>query len=195
MYPNHPPVAFYLELLQSCLTGELRPESYVLVQSGKGGLLQTVKRAAIPILQSLLRPLRLELLRQHPELPPFKQLDYWRRHTPWFSDSWRKARQAQADFLVQKCLDLAKASTPKTAHVTRVQFDIYRWLAAKFHPEVYGHKPAASTSTTLNVGIAISPERLQDIRHKLDITRSAFLKPHSANATPEPAVVSRAMGP
>ena len=65
MYPNHPAVAFYLELLQSCLTGELRPETYVLLQPGMGkdGLLQTVKRAAVPILQSLLRPLRLELVR------------------------------------------------------------------------------------------------------------------------------------
>ena len=106
----------------------------------------------------------LQLLRDHPELPPFKQLDYWRRHTPWFSDSWRKARQAQADFLVQKCLDLAKACTPKNAHVIRVQV---RYLpggsAPNFHPEIYGdgHKPAAPTSTTVNVGIAISPECLR----------------------------------
>ena len=63
MYPNHPAVASYLELLQSCLTGELRPESFVLLQLDKGGLLQTMKRAAVPILQSLLRPLRLELVR------------------------------------------------------------------------------------------------------------------------------------
>ena len=48
MYPNHPAVASYLELLQSCLTGELRPESYVPLHPGKGGLLQTVKRAAVP---------------------------------------------------------------------------------------------------------------------------------------------------
>jgi hypothetical protein len=64
MYPNHPAVAFYLELLESCLTGELRPESYVLLQPGKGGSLQIVKRAAVPILQSLLRSLRLELVRR-----------------------------------------------------------------------------------------------------------------------------------
>ena len=125
----------------------------------------------------------LELLRQHPELPPFKQLDYWRRHTPWFCDSWRKARQAQADFLVEKCLDLAKACTPQNAHATRVKFDIYRWLAGRFHPDGYGDKPAAQQQqTTVNVGVSISPERLQDIRNRLDITRSALLNPHSANA-------------
>lgn len=65
MYPNHPAVASYLELLQSCLTGELRPESYAPLQPGMGkiGLFQTVKRAAVPILRGLLRPLRLELVR------------------------------------------------------------------------------------------------------------------------------------
>ena len=56
MYPNHPAVAFYLEPLQSGLTGELRPESYVLLELGKGSLLQIVKRAAVPIVKSLLRP-------------------------------------------------------------------------------------------------------------------------------------------
>ena len=129
----------------------------------------------------------LQLLRDNPQLPPHKQLDYWRRHTPWFAEGLKQARKNQADFLVQKCADLAKNATPQTAHVVRVKFDIYRWLAGKFHPEAYGDKPQQpSQSTTVNVGIAISPERLQDLRNKLDFTRSAFLKPHSANAKPLP---------
>jgi len=37
-----------------------------LLQPGKGDLLQIVKGAAVPILQSLLRPLRLELARRAP---------------------------------------------------------------------------------------------------------------------------------
>jgi Bacteriophage Sf6, terminase small subunit-like len=123
----------------------------------------------------------LQLLRDHPELPPFKQLDYWRRHKPWFPEGWRRARQAQADFLVQKCLDLAKEATPKNAHVIRVKFDITRWLVAKFHPEAYGDKPATQpNNTTFNVGVSISPERLSEIRAKLDQTRSAFLNSHLA---------------
>ena len=129
----------------------------------------------------------LQLLRDNPQLPPHKQLDYWRRHTPWFSEGLKEARKNQADFLVQKCADLAKNATPQTAHVVRVKFDIYRFLASKFHPEAYGDKSQQpSQSTTVNVGIAISPERLNDLRNKLDITRSALLKPHSANAKPLP---------
>ena len=128
----------------------------------------------------------ITLLRQHPELPPHKQIDYWRRHTPWFAEQWKAARQKRADFLVEKCADLAQNATPQTAHLVRVQFDIYRYLAGKFHPDAYGDKPAATPNTTVNVGIAISPERLQDLRHKLGIARSAFLKAHSANAKPLP---------
>jgi hypothetical protein len=125
----------------------------------------------------------ITLLRQHPELPPHKQIDYWRRHTPWFREGLKAARKNQADFLVQKCADLAKNATPQTAHLVRVKFDIYRWLAGKFHPDAYGDKPSPTRqSTTVNVGISITPERLQELRNKLDITRSALLKPHSANA-------------
>ena len=122
----------------------------------------------------------LELLRQHPELPPFKQLDYWRRHKPEFAEGLKAARKNQADFLVQKCADLAKNATPQTAHLARVQFDIYRWLAGKFHPDAYGDKSAAAPQTTVNVGVSISPERLSEIRAKLDNTR---LQLSNANAT------------
>ena len=63
MFANHPAVALYLELLQSCLTGDIHPESFVQLYPARGGLLETVKRAPVPLLQSLLRPLRLELVR------------------------------------------------------------------------------------------------------------------------------------
>jgi hypothetical protein len=124
----------------------------------------------------------LQLLRDHPELPHFNQLDNWRRRRPWFAEAWKQARQNQADFLAQKCLDLAKSATPKTAHVIRVQFDIFRWLASKFHPAAYAEKPATAPIQTVNVGVAISPQRLQEIRSKLEQTRSAFSNP-SASAS------------
>jgi hypothetical protein len=123
----------------------------------------------------------LALLRAHPELPDFNQLDNWRRRRAWFSEGWKIARKNQADFLAQKCADLAKKATPQTAHLARVQFDIYRWLAAKFHPDAYGDKPAATPNTTVNVGVAVSAERLNDIRAKLDQTRTALLHPEGSN--------------
>jgi hypothetical protein len=118
----------------------------------------------------------IQLLRDHPELPPFKQIDSWRVHNKnGFADQWKKARQSQAHFLANKCLQLAKTVDPKTAHVARVQFDIYRWFAARIHPDVYGEKPNPQpNNTTVNVGVSISPERLTEIRSKLDQTRVAL---------------------
>ena len=136
----------------------------------------------------------VQLLRDHPNLPNFKTLDSWRHRYPWFAEAWKQARKAQADFLVQKCLDLAKSTTAKTAHETRVKFDIYRFIAAKFHPDLYGDKPTQAQSTTLNVGISISPERLQDLRAKLDSTRLHFASPKLLTATDGTQEVSRARG-
>lgn len=64
MHPNHPAVTLYLDLLQNCLTGEVHPESYAPLRPDRGGLLQFMKRAPIPIVQGLLRPLHLEVVRQ-----------------------------------------------------------------------------------------------------------------------------------
>ena len=128
----------------------------------------------------------LQLLRDHPELPHFNQLDNWRRRRPWFSEGWKQARQKRAHFLTEKCFDLAHNVTPKTAHVARVQFDIYRWLAAKLHPAAYGDKPALAPTTTVNVGVALSAERLGELRAKLDHTRLQLSNPNAtvqSNAT------------
>ena len=101
-----------------------------------------------------------------------------------FSDSWKRARQNQAHFLANKCVQLTKTVTPKTAHVVRVQFDILRWFCGRIHPDVYGDKPTPTpNNTTVNVGVSISPERLSEIRGKLDQTRTALQERAAAKAT------------
>jgi hypothetical protein len=116
----------------------------------------------------------VQLLANHPDLPNYSQLDNWRRRHPWFNDQWKVAQQKRADFLAERCADLALNADPKTAHVVRVKFDVYRWLCSRFHPSVYGDKPEVQQSTVVNVGVSVAPERLNDLRLKLDSTRSAF---------------------
>lgn len=133
----------------------------------------------------------LQLLRDHPELPPFKQLDSWRAGKAWFNEGWKKARQNQAHFLANKCLELANNACPKTAHVARVRFDIYRWFAAKLHPLCYGDKPAPPQQTTnVTVGVAVSAERISEIRAKLEQTRAAYLTTSKAKQSTERHLLS-----
>ena len=117
----------------------------------------------------------VQLLRDHPELPPFRQLDSWRANNKnGFAEKWREAGKARAHFLVNKCLDLQKSVNAQNAHQVRVRFDILRWVAAKLHPAAYAEKPVPTPTQTVNVGIAISQERLAEIRASLDQTRAAF---------------------
>jgi hypothetical protein len=118
-----------------------------------------------------------QLLHDHPELPPFGQLDSWRAHNKnGFADRWREVGKARAHFFFGKCLDLQKSVDAKNAHQVRVRFDILRWAAARLHPAAYAERPAATPtqSTTVNVGVSIAPERLSELRAKLDSTRTTF---------------------
>ena len=135
----------------------------------------------------------VQLLRDHPELPPFRQLDSWRANNKnGFAERWRETRKAQAHFLVQKCLDLQKSVNAQNAHQVRVKFDILRWVAAKFHPSVYAEKPPTAPVQTVNVGVAISQERLAELRSKLDQTRAAFaLKEKTPNGAAAAAAKPR----
>jgi hypothetical protein len=128
------------------------------------------------------------ILRANPDLPHFKTIFNWQQRIPWFHDMWKQARIRQTHFLADKCLDLYNAAEPKTAHVVRIKFDVLRWLAAKFNPTEFGDKPIPSQqSTTVNVGISISPQRLDELRGKLEHTRTAFQrKPALVNQRSQP---------
>jgi hypothetical protein len=125
----------------------------------------------------------MSLLHDHPDLPPFMQLNNWRRRNPWFNEAWNEANKLRALFLAEKVVDLQNDANPKTAHVVRVRFDIIKWLCAKLHPEAYSdNRPAQQQTTNVQIGVSISPERLTEIRTKLDSTRTA-LKPRSNHAS------------
>jgi hypothetical protein len=98
---------------------------------------------------------------------------------------WKTARQMQAEWLMQKALDLQKGATKETAHLCRVKFDIVKFIAGKLHPEVWGDRPAASTNVSTTVQVAITPERLADIRSRLEPTRAYFRKHNGTKDSPK----------
>ena len=113
------------------------------------------------------------LCKAHPELPHPLTLYRWRDKHPYFATLWRRAREAQAEHLMQRCLDLAAQATPKNAHAQRIKFDIYKFFGAKILPALYGDKPSTNAQS-VSVAVVIPPERLNALRAKLDASRSAF---------------------
>jgi len=126
------------------------------------------------------------LLSAHPQFPPYRDLARWRKTQPWFAAEWKFAKQMQAEWLMQKALDLQKSATKETAHLCRVKFDIIKFIAGKLHPEVWGDRPAASpnVSTTVQIGV-ISQERLADLRSRVEATRAYYREQDSAKAKPK----------
>jgi hypothetical protein len=126
------------------------------------------------------------MFKEHPEFPPYRLLARWRKTQPWFAAEWKVARQMQAEWLMQKALDLQKGATKETAHLCRVKFDIVKYIASRLHPEVWGDRPAASPniSTTVQVGV-ISPERLAELRSRLEPTRAYFRKHNATKDSPK----------
>ena len=113
------------------------------------------------------------VLASSPDFPHLSTLYAWAREKPAFRRMWDQAREAQAEMLMQKTLDLAADTTPKNAHAVRVKFDIYRFRAAKVLPALYGDKPSM-TSVSTSVALVVSPERLDQIQGKLESARASY---------------------
>ena len=126
------------------------------------------------------------LLSLYPEFPPYRDLARWRKTQPWFAAGWKLAKQMQAEWLMQKALDLQKNATRETAHLVRVRFDVIKYIASRLHPEVWGNRPAASPniSTTVQIGV-ISQERIAELRSSLDATRAWLQAKDGAKASPK----------
>jgi hypothetical protein len=96
---------------------------------------------------------------------------------------------------MQKALDLQKGATKETAHLCRVKFDIIKFIAGKFHPEVWGERPAAPTNvaTTVQIGV-ISQERLAELRSRLEPTRAYYRKHNGTKDSPKNLLPPRETG-
>ena len=86
---------------------------------------------------------------------------------------------------MQKALDLQKNATRETAHLVRVRFDVIKYIASRLHPEVWGDRPAASTNVSTTVQVAITAERLADIRSRLESTRAYYRKHNGTKDSPK----------
>lgn len=64
----------------------------------------------------------------------------WLTLHPEFAPKYAQSRESQADFMDDRILDVADASTDKTANADRVRIGAYQWRAARLQPKKYGDK-------------------------------------------------------
>ena len=81
-------------------------------------------------------------------LPPVATvLDWIERHAD-FAEQFRRARELQADLLVDDLLDMADDEAIDASD-KRIRFELAKWLAARLNPRKYGERGALEPAGSL----------------------------------------------
>jgi transposase-like protein len=92
-------------------------------------------------------------------LPTYATILRWVNRHPDFQDMYVQAREIQAHYYFDEARDVARAATPGSVWVSRLQFDIIRWQTARLAPHKYCER--------VLVEAAISSRRMEeDPRHQ-----------------------------
>ena len=87
-------------------------------------------------------------------LPTYATILRWVSRHPDFQEMYVQAREIQAHYYFDEARDVAKAATPGSVWVSRLQFDIIRWQTARLAPHKYSER--------VLVDAAISARRAED---------------------------------
>jgi hypothetical protein len=74
------------------------------------------------------------------DMPSRRTVLRWLSENPDFAAKHARAREAQADVMDEKILEVADACTNETAAADRVKIGAYQWRAARLAPKRYGDK-------------------------------------------------------
>lgn len=124
------------------------------------------------ICERLANGLSLRAICRHKAMPSKTTVFKWLAQNSIFADQYARAREAQADLLVDEMIELA--DTPKIGTKTkrssdgklekttgdmiehrRLQIETRKWVAAKMRPKKYGEKLDVEQKTTVEAGDSV----------------------------------------
>jgi hypothetical protein len=79
----------------------------------------------------------LKAIARDPGMPCAATVYHWLERRPEFEEMYVRARQRQAETLMDEAREVALAATPKSVWADRLRFDTIRWLTARLHPRKY----------------------------------------------------------
>jgi hypothetical protein len=132
------------------------------------------------------------LAQDHPHWPNYDDITRATSEKPWFAQMYGRARELQADFIMQNNMDLQQEllKSPKdmaNVQAHKVVMDDRRWYASRMFRKQYGDNPAVQLNQIMPV--QVTPEQLADIRARLEQVReqrSRELEPRSPQTLPVP---------
>lgn len=130
------------------------------------------QRTADAICERLASGLSLRKICRNNSMPSKSTVFKWLAENSVFSDQYARARESQADLLVDEMIDIAdmpkigkktkRTSDGKVEEITfdmtehrRLQIETRKWVAARMRPKKYGDKIDVQQNTTLEAGDSV----------------------------------------
>ena len=139
-----------------------------------------------PIIDSVCLDLALGLslrsLCSKPGMPNICTFLRWCESNPTWQKQYARARQEQAHYLAEECLEIANNCTPENAHQARLMVDTRKWYAGKMHSHVYGDRPQDITVNT-QVNVTLPEAELRSLQQR----KQVLLEARQAKAMPAKA--------
>lgn len=117
-----------------------------------------------------------KICEENDDFPTGAMVWHWMVGNPEFSDMYRKAKIAQADFMIDQISEISDNEekdllvnkdgvlVPNTAKIARdrLKVDTRKWIATKLIPRIYGEKSQVETHTTVSVS-ADTNKKVSDV--------------------------------
>ncbi|OBW92992.1 terminase small subunit [Gallibacterium salpingitidis] len=98
-----------------------------------------------------------------PGMPTRQTVFNWLNENQKFFDQYARARESQADFLLDEMLDIADCATPEDVSVAKLRVDSRKWYITKVAPKKYGDRIAQEISGVNGNAIELTVKKEIDL--------------------------------
>ncbi|OOS01271.1 terminase small subunit [Canicola haemoglobinophilus] len=100
---------------------------------------------------------------ERPGMPAQSTIYLWLQENDQFSEQYVRARESQADFLLDEILDIADCATPEDVQIAKLRVDSRKWYITKVAPKKYGDKVTQEISGVDGSAVKIEMKKEIDL--------------------------------
>ena len=127
-----------------------------------------VKEVADDICLLLAQGESLRKICERPGMPPSRTVHRWLQENDEFCQQYARAREAQADYLLDDILDIADIATPEDVQVAKLRVEARKWYITKVAPKKYGDKITQEhTGSIINQNVDLTKDEFKEIGQEL----------------------------
>ncbi|MGQ0285847.1 terminase small subunit [Pasteurellaceae bacterium 22721_9_1] len=100
---------------------------------------------------------------ERPSMPNKSTVIRWLKENSEFCDQYARAREMQADSLLDEMLDIADCATPEDVQVAKLRVDSRKWYITKVAPKKYGDRVTQEISGVNGSAVKVEVKKELDL--------------------------------